>query len=75
VGGGEAAPAAQPLAAGGQSDRKRNFLEPENIKMVWERFATAIKPVGPTAIIGVASSPASSPQGLHPGGKTTPTRH
>jgi hypothetical protein len=43
-----------PLAASGQSDRKRNFLELENsLKMLWERFATAIKSVGPTSIIVV----------------------
>jgi hypothetical protein len=41
---------------GGQLDQKRNVLELENrLKMLWERFATAIKPVGPTSNIVVAN--------------------
>jgi len=38
----------------GQFNHKRNFLEPENsLKILWERFSTAIKLVGPTSIIVV----------------------
>jgi len=68
---------AQPLAAGvypplkgGQSKRKRNFLEPENsLKMLWERFSTAIKSIGPTSIIVVEnhSHPALTSTQNNPG--------
>jgi hypothetical protein len=37
-----------------QFDRKRNFFEPEkSLKLLWERFPTAIKSVGPTSLVVV----------------------